>query len=43
MKDYAKLWLAYSPKKNNRECGDLKKIYISGVSENDKIVKNAVA
>ena len=41
MKDYAKLWLAYSPKKNNRECGNLKKIYISGVSENDTVVKNA--
>ena len=42
MKDYAKLWLAYAPKKNNRDCAALKKIVISGVSESDAIVKNAV-
>ena len=43
MKDYAKLWVGYTPKKNNRDCSALSRIVMNGASENDRIVKNAVS
>ncbi len=42
MQDYAKLWLGYTPKKNNRGCAELRKIRLSGAPESDRIVGNAV-
>ena len=42
MENYAKLWLGYTEKKNNRECKCLKKIVLSGAAESDTIVKNTV-
>lgn len=42
MQDYAKLWLGYTPKKNNRGCAVLRKIRLSGAPESDRIVGNAV-
>ncbi|MBR4144191.1 MAG: alpha-glucuronidase [Lachnospiraceae bacterium] len=41
MEKYAKLWLKYSPKKNNKECGLLKNIVFSGSYTGDKIIENA--
>ena len=41
MEKYAKLWLDYSPKKNNKECGLLKNIVFSGSYTGDKIIENA--
>ncbi|MCR5119249.1 MAG: alpha-glucuronidase [Lachnospiraceae bacterium] len=43
MKDHAKLWLAYTPKKNNRECALLSKFSFAGADGTDSIVKNAAA
>ena len=42
MKDYADLWIAYRERKTNRDCELLKKFRLSGVSETDRIVRNAV-
>ncbi len=42
MKDYADLWIAYRERKTNRDCAQLKKFRLSGVSETDRIVRNAV-
>ena len=41
MKNYAKLWLKYPAKKNNRECEALKKVVFSGSFSEDKILENA--
>ena len=41
MEKYAKLWLKYSSKKNNKECGLLKNIVFSGSYTGDKIIENA--
>ena len=41
MEKYAKLWLKYSPKKNNKECGLLKNIVYSGSYTGDRIIENA--
>ena len=41
MEKYAKLWLKYSPKKNNKECGLLKNIVFSSSYTGDKIIENA--
>ncbi|MBR6475162.1 MAG: alpha-glucuronidase [Lachnospiraceae bacterium] len=41
MEKYAKLWLDYSPKKNNKECGLLNKIVFNGSYSADKIIENA--
>lgn len=41
MEKYAKLWLKYSPKKNNKECGLVKNIVFSGSYTGDKIIENA--
>ena len=41
MEKYAKLWLDYSPKKNNMDCGLLNKIIFSGSYSADKIIENA--
>ena len=43
MKDYADLWLGYKEIKKPGDTSLLKKIYISGASESDKVVSNAVA
>lgn len=41
MGSYAKLWLNYSSKKNNRDCESLKKIVFCGSYAEDKILENA--
>ena len=41
MGSYAKLWLNYSSKKNNRDCESLKKIVFCGSYADDKILENA--
>ena len=41
MGNYAKLWLNYSLKKNNKDCKVLKKIVFSGSFADDKILENA--
>ena len=41
MEKYAKLWLDYSPKKNNKECGLLNKIVFCGSYSDDKVIENA--
>ena len=41
MEKYAKLWLDYSPKKNNKECELLNKIVFCGSYCDDKIIENA--
>ena len=41
MGNYAKLWLIYSSKKNNKDCKVLKKIVFSGSFADDKILDNA--
>ena len=41
MSDYAKLWLDYSPKNNNKNCSALSKITFTGSYEDDEILKNA--
>ena len=43
MQDYAKLWVGYTPKKNNRDCKALCRIVMSGAPESDKVVRNAVS
>ena len=43
MKEYAKLWLDYTPKKNNRECEKLKKFTFTGAKESDIVLQNAVS
>ena len=43
MKDYAKLWVGYSPRKCNRGCEALKKFYLSGAAEKDTVAQNAAA
>lgn len=43
MKEYAKLWVGYSPRKNNRGCEALKKFCFSGADEKDIVVQNAAA
>ncbi|MCR4641796.1 MAG: alpha-glucuronidase [Lachnospiraceae bacterium] len=42
-KEYAKLWLAYPPKKNNRDCAALKKIRVAGAPASDRISQSAVS
>ena len=41
MENYAKLWLNYSEKKNNRDCNALKKFVFAGSYADDKILENA--
>lgn len=41
MEDYAKLWLDYSPKRNNKDCELLNKIVFCGSYSADKIIENA--
>ena len=43
MKNYADLWLGYCGKKNNRDCVNLKKIFLQGAPGSDKVVQNAVS
>ena len=42
MSNYAKLWLGYKSKKENKDCKCLKQIRINGADEADVITKNAV-
>ena len=42
MEDYAKLWINYTEKKENKACRYLNNVCISGVNEANEIVKNAV-
>ena len=41
MENYAKLWLNYSEKKNNKDCTALKQFVFSGAFTSDKIIENA--
>ena len=41
MDNYAKLWLNYSLKKNNKECGLLKNIVFAGSFADDRVIENA--
>ncbi|MCR4792733.1 MAG: alpha-glucuronidase [Lachnospiraceae bacterium] len=42
MKNYAELWIGYGERQTGRDCINLRKFYLSGAGESDKIVKNAV-
>ena len=42
VKAYADLWIGYKARKANRDCAQLRKFFLSGADEADKVVKNAV-